>query len=81
VYEQTAGLDGCVSVHGLVTGNTIDGSYGDAHRVLQQLAGAGIDFGDVTELLEPEGLATFEKSWRDLNTTIATELRRLSLPQ
>jgi transaldolase len=60
--------------HGPVTGNTIRGSYGSARHVLEQLAAAGIDFHDVTEQLEREGLAKFEKSWSELNATIATEL-------
>jgi transaldolase len=62
--------------HGHVAGNTIRGSYDSARRVLQQLAAAGIDFHDVTEQLEREGLAKFENSWSELNATIATELHR-----
>jgi transaldolase len=62
--------------HGSVTGNTIRGGYGDARRALRQLADAGIDFDDVTEQLEREGLAKFEKSWSDLNATLAAELDR-----
>src|ERR1700689_3185557 len=46
--------------HGEVTGNTITGRYHDARRVLEQLAAAGIDFDNVTETLEREGLAKFE---------------------
>jgi transaldolase len=62
--------------HGEVTGNTITGRYHDARRVLDQLSAAGVDFDDVTGQLEREGLATFEKSWNELNRTIAAELRR-----
>jgi hypothetical protein len=47
--------------HGQVTGDTITGSY-DARQFLDQLAAAGIDFDDVTEHLEHEGLAKFEKA-------------------
>jgi transaldolase len=64
--------------HGPVTGNTIRGGYGDARRALRLLADAGIDFDDVTEQLEREGLAKFEKSWSDLNATIAAELHHNS---
>jgi transaldolase len=49
--------------HGHVSGDTITGNYDTARAVLDQLAAAGIDFDDVTEYLEHDGLATFEKSW------------------
>ena len=62
--------------HGEVTGDTIRGRYHDARRVLDQLAAAGVDFDDVTEHLEREGLATFENSWHELSHTIAAELHR-----
>jgi transaldolase len=59
--------------HGRVTGDTITGSY-DARSVLDQLAAAGIDSDDVTEYLEHDGLAKFEKSWSELGDTVAAEL-------
>jgi transaldolase len=62
--------------HGRVTGNTISGSYTDAHRILDQLAAAGIDYSDVTEQLEREGVTKFEKSWDELSATVTTELHR-----
>jgi transaldolase len=60
--------------HGQVSGDTISGSYDAARSLLEQLAVAGIDFDDVTEYLERDGLAKFEKSWAELGATIATEL-------
>ena len=54
----------------------IRGRYHDARRVLDQLATVGVDFEDVTEQLEREGLAKFEKSWNELSHTIAAELHR-----
>jgi transaldolase len=62
--------------HGHVSGDTITGSYDAARGVLDQLAAAGIDFGDVTEFLERDGLAKFEKSWSELGATVAAELGR-----
>jgi transaldolase len=62
--------------HGRVTGNTISGSYTNARRILDQLAAAGIDFSDVTEQLEREGVTKFEKSWDELSATVTTELHR-----
>jgi transaldolase len=62
--------------HGHVDGNTIAGHYEDARLLFDQLAAIGIDFDDVTEQLEHEGLAKFEKSWNELSATIAAELGR-----
>jgi transaldolase len=62
--------------HGEVTGNTIRGRYDDARRVLDQLATIGVDFENVTDQLEREGLVKFEKSWNELSHTIPAELHR-----
>jgi transaldolase len=43
---------------------------------MDQLAAAGIDFDDVTEYLERDGLAKFEKSWTELGATVAAELEQ-----
>jgi transaldolase len=62
--------------HGQVSADTITGSYGAARSLLGQLAAAGIDFDDVTEFLERDGLAKFEKSWAELGATVAAEMER-----
>jgi transaldolase len=62
--------------HGHASGDTITGTYDAARDVLDQLAAAGIDFDDVTEYLERDGLAKFEKSWAELGATVAAELGR-----
>jgi transaldolase len=62
--------------HGLVNGDTITGTYDDARSVLDRLAAAGVDFDDVTEQLESDGLAKFEKSWSELGATVAAEMER-----
>ena len=62
--------------HGQPTGDTISGSYDDAIRLLGDLKAAGIDFDDVTDQLEREGLAKFEASWAELTATVAAELKR-----
>jgi transaldolase len=62
--------------HGRAVGDTISGSYDDAARVLGELKAAGIDFDDVTDQLEQEGLAKFEASWAELTATVAAELDR-----
>jgi transaldolase len=62
--------------HGQVKGDTVRDRYDEARRVLDQLAAVGIDVGDVTEHLERDGVAKFEKSWSELAATIAAELHR-----
>ena len=62
--------------HGQVSGDTVTGSYAASRRLLDQLAAAGIDFDDVTEYLEHDGLVKFEKSWSELGATVAAELER-----
>jgi transaldolase len=62
--------------HGQVTGDTVTGGYAASRHVMDQLAGVGIDFDDVTQYLERDGLDKFEKSWRELGATVAAELER-----
>ena len=56
------------------------GGHDSSRHVLDQLAAAGIDFDDVTEYLERDGLAKFEKSWSELGATVAAELERQHHP-
>jgi transaldolase len=62
--------------HGQVRPDTITGSYDSARSSLDQLAAAGIKFDDITDHLERDGLAKFEKSWSELEATIAAEMDR-----
>ncbi len=60
--------------HGVVTGDTITGGYAEAHQVFADLKSVGVDFDDVTEVLENEGVAKFIDSWHDLLTQVAEGL-------
>jgi len=60
--------------HGVVTGDTITGGYEDARAVFAGLEALGIDFTDVTQVLEDEGVAKFIDSWHDLLTQVAEGL-------
>ncbi len=62
--------------HGQASGDTITGRYDESRRVLDRLASAGIDFDDVTEYLERDGLSKFDKSWGELGATVAAEMER-----
>ncbi len=62
--------------HGKVRGDTVTGSYADAQGVLDALAAAGVDYGDVVQLLEDEGLQKFEQAWEDLISSVTDQLEK-----
>ncbi|HLE99274.1 MAG TPA: transaldolase family protein, partial [Gaiellaceae bacterium] len=51
--------------HGVVA-DTLAQGVGEARRLLEELAEAGVDYGDVVETLEREGVDKFADSFRDL---------------
>ncbi|MGW7404293.1 transaldolase [Streptomyces sp. NPDC054833] len=55
-----------VADHGTVPARSIGDTYGEAHTVLDELAGVGVDYADVVRVLEEEGVAKFDKSWEEL---------------
>ncbi|MGP3534939.1 transaldolase [Microbacterium sp. RD1] len=61
--------------HGVVTGDTVTGAYADARDLFAQLAAVGVDFADVTQVLEDEGVEKFIASWHELQDTVSTALR------
>jgi transaldolase len=61
--------------HGDVTGDTVTGNYNDAHAVFDGLKAVGVDFDDVTEVLEKEGVEKFIASWHELQDTVAAALQ------
>lgn len=58
-----------------VTGDTVTPNYEDARKVMADLAAAGVDFDDVTQLLEDEGVVKFEKSWEELLESVSSALK------
>jgi transaldolase len=60
--------------HGEVAGDTVTTNYADAHGVFDQLAAVGVDFADVTQVLEDEGVSKFIVSWHELKDTVANAL-------
>jgi len=60
--------------HGVVTGDTVTGAYTESHEVFDRLAEVGVDFADVTQVLEDEGVDKFIASWHDLQATVARAL-------
>ncbi|MFI6445212.1 transaldolase [Kitasatospora sp. NPDC050543] len=60
--------------HGVVTGDTITGNYADAKAVMDAIAAAGVDYDDVVQVLEDEGVEKFEQSWNELLDTVTASL-------
>jgi transaldolase len=60
--------------HGVIAGDTVTGAYTGAHDVFAKLAGVGVDFADVTQVLEDEGVEKFIASWHELQATVKTAL-------
>jgi transaldolase len=60
--------------HGVITGDTIRHTYATAQGVFERLANVGIDFADVTQQLEDEGVEKFITSWQDVKQTVADAL-------
>ncbi|HZG06270.1 MAG TPA: transaldolase [Streptomyces sp.] len=67
-----------VADHGEITGDTVRGTYEQARADLDAIAKLGIDYDEVVELLEAEGVEKFEKSWNDLLASTEAELKRLA---
>jgi transaldolase len=65
-----------VADHGLIPEDSVHGHYAEARQVLSDLEALGIDYGDVTDKLESNGLAAFDASWRELGDQLRIALRR-----
>jgi transaldolase len=52
--------------HGEVRGDTVLEHVDEAHRLLEQLAEVGLDYDDVVETLEREGVQKFADSFAEL---------------
>jgi transaldolase len=63
-----------VADHGTIRGNTIAGTYDESRRVLDGLAGLGIDYDDVIQLLEVEGVQKFEDSYAQLVESVKAQV-------
>ncbi|HEX4017068.1 MAG TPA: transaldolase, partial [Frankiaceae bacterium] len=60
--------------HGVIEGDTVRGHYADAQRVLDELKAVGVDYDDVVDTLEREGVDKFEDSWNQLIDAIKEQL-------
>jgi transaldolase len=62
--------------HGRVA-DTLSGTVAEARQVLERFAAAGVDYDDVTDVLEREGVEKFRKSFQDLLDGVAAKRDRL----
>jgi transaldolase len=60
--------------HGETRPDAVTRSYDDAQRVLDRLAEVGVDYDDVVETLEREGVEKFSASWAELLDGITKSL-------
>jgi len=63
-----------VEDHGKIPGDSIHGSYEQSQALLDSLAALGIDYADVVQALEDQGVAAFDASWDHLGQRLATTL-------
>jgi transaldolase len=63
--------------HGTIA-RTIDADVAAAQAVMDQLAEVGVDLNDVTQLLEDEGVAAFEKSFDELLGALGTKAEAIT---
>jgi len=64
-----------VADHGDVPADSIRGGYAEAQHVLDELRGLGIDYDDVVQTLEDNGVTTFDSAWGRLGEQLAARLR------
>ncbi|MGH3385480.1 MAG: transaldolase [Nocardioidaceae bacterium] len=61
--------------HGEVKGDLVSTQYADAQDVFDRLAALGVEYDDVVQVLEEEGVQKFEASWTELLETVTTALK------
>jgi transaldolase len=64
-----------VTDHGQIPDDSIHGTYRQSQAVLDDLASLGIDYDDVVQTLEDQGVSAFDASWDHLGQRLATALR------
>jgi transaldolase len=65
-----------VADHGVVRGDTIRDGYAAARKVIADLRDAGVDIADVADVLEKQGVESFEKSWEELIASVTEQIEK-----
>ncbi len=60
--------------HSQIRGDQVRPHYDDAQQVMADLKEAGVDYDDVIDTLEREGVEKFEASWGELLKTVKGQL-------
>jgi transaldolase len=64
-----------VADHGQVPADSIHGHYEESEQLFSQLAGLGIDYDDVVQKLEDDGVAAFDGAWERLGEQLTATLQ------
>jgi transaldolase len=65
-----------VAEHGAVRGDTVRDGYAAAHALMQDLRKVGVDMTDVANVLEHQGVDSFEKSWLGLIASVTEQIQK-----
>jgi transaldolase len=60
--------------HGVVPANSISNRYEESNMILLAVAAVGVDYDDVTQQLEREGVEKFIVSWNELLDSVTLAL-------
>jgi len=66
--------------HAKLRGDTIHGTYDQSRQVFADLAGLGIGYDDVVNVLEEEGVEKFAASWNEFLATIESNMAAVGKP-
>jgi transaldolase len=64
-----------VADHGEVPADSVHGHYEESQQVLDDLQALGIDYDDVVQYLEDDGVAKFDGAWKHLGEQLAATLQ------
>ncbi|CAM5693434.1 putative Transaldolase [Streptomyces afghaniensis 772] [Streptomyces afghaniensis] len=64
-----------VADHGRIPADSVRAHYDDAQRVLDGLRAVGVDYDDLVQTLEDEGVSKFDTGWQQLAEQLAETLR------
>jgi transaldolase len=67
-----------VARHGEIPPDSVHGSYSGAREVLSQLESIGLDYAEIVQALEDDGVRKFDASWQQLSEQLAATLERPS---
>jgi len=76
VNTMPAATLAAVADHGRPRGNAVAGTYDAARVVFEDLRRVGVDFAQVVDDLEQQGLASFAKSWDELIASVTEQLEK-----